>query len=67
MKARRYLDEEELHKRATEALMEKLGPVGMNRFLSLATRKRTESVKRHQRWQAQLEKERFFNDIFKHS
>lgn len=65
MKARHYLDEEELLKRATEALMEKLGPVSMNRFLSLAARKRTESVKRHQRWQARLEKESFFNDIFK--
>ena len=67
MKARHYLDEEEVLKRATEALLEKLGPVGMNRFLSLATKRRTESVKRHQLWQAQLEKERFFNDIFKRS
>ncbi len=67
MKAKRYLDEDELLRRATEALMEKLGPVGTNRFLALAAKKRTESVKKHRLWQAQLEKEGFFNSVFKSS
>ncbi len=67
MKAKRYLDEDELLKQATEALMEKLGPVGTNRFLSLAAKRRVESVKRHQLWQSGLDKEGFFNSVFKSS
>jgi len=44
--------------------MEPLGPVETIRFLSLPEKKRTESVERHWEWQAQLEKEQFFTEVF---
>jgi len=64
MKQSQFLSEEALVQKAIEVLMGTLGPVETIRFLSLPEKKRTESVKRHREWQAQLEKEQFFNDIF---
>ena len=64
MKQSQFLSEEVLVQKAIEVLMGTLGPVETIRFLSLPEKKRTESVKRHREWQAQLEKEQFFNDIF---
>lgn len=64
MKTYRYIDEDELLNRAINALMEKLGPVETGRFLSLAPQKRMESVKRHRLWQSELDKERFFAEVF---
>jgi hypothetical protein len=64
MKQSQFLSEEALVQRAIEVLMETLGAVETSRFLSLPMKKRTESVKRHREWQAQLEKEQFFNDVF---
>jgi len=59
MKTPPLIDEELLLKTAIQALIEKLGPTETLRFLSLPRKQRLESVKRHQRWQAQLEQKKF--------
>jgi hypothetical protein len=64
MKQSHFLSEEALVQRAIEVLLETLGPVETLRFLALPVKQRTESVKRHREWQAQLEKEPFFNEVF---
>jgi hypothetical protein len=64
MKQSQFLSEETLVQRAIEILMEILGPVETTRFLSLPVNKRIESVKRHREWQARLEKEQFFKEVF---
>lgn len=63
MKQSQFLSEEALVQRAIEVLLETLGPVETIRFLALPVKKRTESVKRHREWQAQLEKEPFLNEV----
>lgn len=65
MKTGYYTAEEELPRKAIQVLMEKLGPLETFRFLSLPKEKGTESVKRHQQWQAELEQNSFFDDVFK--
>ena len=64
MKVSTFMNEDQLITIAIEALLEKLGPVETNRFLTLPQQKRIESVKRHQRWQAQLDKQTFFDKVF---
>lgn len=64
MRPNEYINEEELLKRAIKILTEKLGPLETSRFLSIANRKRMESVKRHQKWQSKLTKEKLFKEIF---
>jgi uncharacterized protein YcgL (UPF0745 family) len=64
MNQTRYLTEEELIDRALQALMDSLGPVETMRFLNLPRPRRLESVQRHRRWQAQLEKQHFFDQVF---
>lgn len=65
MKAGCYTEEEELLKKAIQALMEKLGPLETFRFLSIPKMKRMESLKRHQQWQARLEQDAFFDEVFR--
>lgn len=64
MKTSEYISEEELFEKAIRLLTEKLGPLETSRFLSISGRKRMESVKRHRRWQSQLDKEKFVKEIF---
>ena len=64
MKQNQFTSEDQLLKKAIDILMEKLGAVETNRFLSLPVKKRIESVKRHRTWQSELDKEKFFKDIF---
>ncbi len=64
MKQSQFISEDRLLKRAIGILMEKLGPVETNRFLSLPLKERKESVKRHQEWQSKLDKDTFFNEVF---
>lgn len=64
MNATRYLPEEELIERALEALMEALGPVEATRFLTMSRPRRLESVERHRQWQAALNREQFFEQVF---
>ena len=64
MKPSIFTDEEQLIAKAIEVLMKELGPVEASRFLSLPKKRRTESVKRHRQWQAQLQEEGFFDRVF---
>lgn len=64
MKAQVYLPEDKLIRRALEALMAALGPVETFRFLTLPRRRRIESVRRHRQWQAALDQEQFFDQVF---
>jgi hypothetical protein len=64
MKAQIYLPEDVMVRRALEALMEALGPVEMTRFLTLPRQRRLDAVQRHRQWQAGLDKDRFFDQVF---
>ena len=59
-----FINEEELFEKAIRVLTEKLGPLETSRFLSISGKKRMESVKRHQQWQAKLDKDQFFKKVF---
>lgn len=64
MKQGKFLSDEQLVEQAMNVLMDKLGPVETMRFLPLPAKQLVESAKRHQKWQATLDKERFFDDVF---
>ena len=64
MKMSVFMSEEKLVSEALDTLMDRLGAVEANRFLSLPKKKRMESVKRHQLWQSRLEKDQFLGSIF---
>ena len=64
MSASRYLPEDELIERGLAALIKALGPIETMRFLTLPRPRRIESVKRHRQWQATLDRERFFDQVF---
>ena len=68
MKTSTLLDEEQLVKKAVTALLEKLSPVESGRFLALPfSGGRLDSVRRHRRWQKELDKTEFFNQVFRGS
>ncbi|MBM3127878.1 MAG: hypothetical protein FJ009_04490 [Chloroflexi bacterium] len=64
MKSQVYLSEDQVVRRALQALMSALGPVETARFLTLPRQRRLESVRRHRQWQARLERTRFFDQVF---
>ncbi len=64
MKATTLTNEEQLIAKALDALVERLGVLDTNRFVSMATKERIESVKRHRMWQKTLDKNRFFDEAF---
>lgn len=64
MKPTQYLNEEELVERAVSALLKALGPVETAHFLNLRREGRLESVRQHRRWQAALDQEQFFDQVF---
>jgi hypothetical protein len=64
MKKSQYINEDQLIKKAIDILMENLGPVETNRFLTLPVKKRIESVRRHRLWQSKLDKDSFFKKVF---
>jgi hypothetical protein len=64
MKTSTFMNEDQLIATAIDVLIEKLGPVETNRFLTLPQKKRMESVKRHGLWQSQLKKDQFFDKVF---
>ena len=64
MKAQVYLPEEVMVRRALEALLRALGPVEVNRFLTLPRQRRLDAVQRHRQWQATLDKDPFFDQVF---
>jgi hypothetical protein len=64
MSTTRYMDEEEMVKKAVKALIGAVGPIEANRFISMPRKKRIESVKRHREWQRRLDKDEFFAKVF---
>ncbi len=65
MKESILMTEEQLITQAVNALIEKLGILEATRFLALKSDSKLDSVKWHQEWQAQLDKEAFFDEVFK--
>lgn len=63
----RYIPEDELIKKALDALMASLGPVDTTRFLAINREGRVESVMRHQKWQTGLDRDAFFDQVFSES
>ena len=57
-------DNQKLVLKAVDILMDKLGPVEASRFLAMHQAGKLDSVKRHRLWQAELDKEDFFKEIF---
>jgi hypothetical protein len=57
-------NESQLIQQAIMILLEKLGTTDTNRFLSLKSSQRLDSVLRHQTWQKNLDKDDFFDDVF---
>jgi len=64
MREHSLLQEDEMVRRAIAALMENLGPIETARFLTLPHSRRVNSVLRHRKWQASLDKDRFFEQVF---
>ena len=69
MKTSRFLNDEELLKRAAEVLNEELGPVEACRFWALAmpkdgSEKKLDTVQAHREWQESLDQESFFDEVF---
>ncbi len=65
MKTATFLSEEDLIKKAAHILVEKLGAVEASRFFALPQKRREESVLRHRLWQKTLNKNTFFDEVFK--
>ena len=64
MSIAKYMDEEDVIKKAMEVLLKELGPIETIRFINMPKKKRIESVKRHREWQKQLDKEKFLDEVF---
>lgn len=64
MKSQILLTEEKNIQRALSALMKALGPVETIRFLTLPRHRRLDAVRRHRQWQAKLDRQQFFDDVF---
>ena len=64
MSMAKYMDEDVVIRKAIEVLLKELGPIETIRFINMPKKKRIESVKRHREWQKQLDKEKFFNEVF---
>ena len=64
MSMAKYMDEDDVIRKAIEVLLKELGPIETIRFINMPKKKRVESVKRHREWQKQLDKEKFLNEVF---
>lgn len=64
MSMAKYMDEDDVIRKAIEVLLKELGPIETIRFINMPKKKRIESVKRHREWQKQLDKEKFLNEVF---
>ena len=64
MKTYQLMKDDVLMHEAISALMNKLGPVETTRFLAMDRHKRIESVKRHMKWQNQIDQNIFLNKVF---
>ncbi len=58
------MTEEQLIRKAIDALIDNLGLMETTRFLTIKRQGRLESVERHGLWQSGLDKEEFFDEVF---
>ena len=58
------LSDDQLITRAINALFDELGPGEAGRFLALARTKPLDSVEWHRQWQAALDREHYFAEVF---
>ncbi len=65
MRTVKYMDEDVLLKKAIKLLVKELGPVEAIRFINIPRKKRMESVRRHREWQRQLDKGKFYGEVFR--
>ena len=63
MSMEKYMDEDDVIRKAIEVLLKELGPIETTRFINMPKKKRIESVKRHREWQKQLDKEKEQNKV----
>lgn len=64
MSTQTYLPEETIIRRGLEALMAALGPIETARFLSLPRSRYPDYVEWHRQWQAELNPQEFFDEVF---
>jgi hypothetical protein len=64
MSVQTYLPEETMIKRGLEVLMTALGPVKTARLLNLPRQRYGNYVEWHRQWQAGLDPQRFFDEVF---
>lgn len=66
MKVIKYMEENEIVRRGVSALYKELGPMEARRFLTIRRPlQREDSVQRHRKWQASLDKDEFFKQVMK--
>jgi len=65
VRPKRYLAEEAAIKKGVDILVRELGPVEAMRFINFPRERRMGSVKRHREWQKLLDKELFFDEVFR--
>lgn len=56
--------DKDLMEKGTKILFKELGYADAIRFLSIPRDIRQDSVKRHRKWQKDLDKEQFFDEVF---
>ncbi|MEI7866669.1 MAG: hypothetical protein WCI11_02160 [Candidatus Methylumidiphilus sp.] len=64
MNTETMMTEEQLIRQAIDALIESLGIMEATRFLAIKRESRLESVDRHRLWQSELNKDKFFDEVF---
>ena len=64
MNTETVMTEEQLIRQAIDALIESLGIMEATRFLAIKHENRLESMDRHRLWQIELDKDKFFKDVF---
>jgi hypothetical protein len=64
MKSNNVIQENTLIHKALTVLIKNFGVLETNRFLSIINNKKIDSIKRHQNWQDQLNKDDLFKKIF---
>jgi len=64
MSTQTYLPEDTIVRRGLEALMAALGPVETARFLNLPRSRYADYVQWHRQWQAHLDPQQFFDEVF---
>ena len=58
------MDEAVVIRKGIDLLIKELGPLEATRFVNIPREKKVDGVKRHRKWQEQLEKDEFFDAVF---